>query len=148
MRRRLKNNGIITINGQSATWDTLVHGGDHLLMKLAPEQEFSRTPMNLEIVYEDDYILAINKAASVLMHPTSTMRDGTLATGVLYYYDDARCVLIEAMDGVKVMSLFGFVIIIENAICQCSIAYRRGRVHKDTSSFINGEDILIFVYDF
>ena len=57
MRRRLKNNGIITINGQSATWDTLVHGGDHLLMKLAPEQEFSRTPMNLEIVYEDDYIL-------------------------------------------------------------------------------------------
>ena len=72
MRRRLKNNGIITINGQSATWDTLVHGGDHLLMKLAPEQEFSRTPMNLEIVYEDEYILAVNKAAGVLMHPTST----------------------------------------------------------------------------
>ena len=83
MRRRLENNGIITINGPSATSDTLVHGGDHLLMKLAPEQEFSRTPMNLEIVYEDDYILAINKAASVLMHPTSTMRDGTLANGVL-----------------------------------------------------------------
>ena len=87
MRRRLKNNGIITINGQSATWDTLVHGGDHLLMKLAPEQEFSRTPINLEIVYEDDYILAVNKAAGVLMHPTSTVREGTLANGVLYYYN-------------------------------------------------------------
>ena len=71
MRRRLKNDGIITINGQPATWDTLVHGGDHLLMKLAPEQEFSRTPMNLEVVYEDEHILAVNKAAGVLMHPTS-----------------------------------------------------------------------------
>ncbi len=90
MRRRLKNNGIITINGQSATWDTLVHGGDHLLMKLAPEQEFSHTPMNLEIVYEDEHILAVNKAAGVLMHPTSTMRDGTLANGVLYYYDETE----------------------------------------------------------
>ena len=52
-------------------------------MKLAPEQEFSRTPMNLEIVYEDEHILAVNKAAGVLIHPTSTVRDGTLAKGVL-----------------------------------------------------------------
>ena len=59
-------------------------------MKLAPEQEFSRTPMNLEIVYEDEHILAVNKASGVLMHPTSTVRDGTLANGVLNYYDENR----------------------------------------------------------
>ena len=94
MRRRLRNDGIITINGNAATWNTLVHGGDHLLMKLTPEQEFSVSPMNLDIVYEDEYILVINKEAGVLMHPTSTVRDHTLANGLLHYYQETKDVLL------------------------------------------------------
>ena len=90
MRRRLRNEGIITINNEPATWNTLVHGGDHLVMKLTPEQEFSLSPMDLDIVYEDEHILVINKAAGVLMHPTSTVRDHTLANGVLYYYQETH----------------------------------------------------------
>ena len=90
MRRRLRNEGIITVNDEPATWNTLVHGGDHLVMKLTPEQEFSLSPMDLDIVYEDEHILVINKAAGVLMHPTSTMRDHTLANGVLYYYQETH----------------------------------------------------------
>ena len=90
MRRRLRNEGIITVNDEPATWNTLVHGGDHLVMKLTPEQEFSLSPMDLDIVYEDEHILVINKAAGVLMHPTSTVRDYTLANGVLYYYQETH----------------------------------------------------------
>lgn len=90
MRRRLRNEGIITVNDEPATWNTLVHGGNHLVMKLTPEQEFSLSPMNLDIVYEDEHILVINKAAGVLMHPTSTVRDHTLANGVLYYYQETH----------------------------------------------------------
>lgn len=90
MRRRIRNEGIITVNDEPATWNTLVHGGDHLVMKLTPEQEFSLSPMNLDIVYEDEHILVINKAAGVLMHPTSTVRDHTLANGVLYYYQETH----------------------------------------------------------
>ena len=90
MRRRLRNEGIITVNNEPATWNTLVHGGDHLVMKLTPEQEFSLCPMDLDILYEDEHILVINKAAGVLMHPTSTVRDHTLANGVLYYYQETH----------------------------------------------------------
>ena len=90
MRRRLRNDGIITVNNKPANWDTLVHGGDHLVMKLTPEQDFSLSPMNLDIIYEDEYILVINKAAGVLMHPTSTVRDHTLANGVLHYYQETN----------------------------------------------------------
>ena len=60
MRRRLRNDGIITVNNKPANWNTLVHGGDHLVMKLTPEQDFSLSPMNLDIIYEDEYILVIN----------------------------------------------------------------------------------------
>ena len=90
MRRRLRSDAIITVNGKPATWSTLVHGGDHLIMKLTPEQEFSLSPMELDIIYEDEYILVINKAAGILMHPTSTVRDHTLANGVLHYYQETN----------------------------------------------------------
>ena len=138
MRRRLKNNGIITINGQSATWDTLVHGGDHLLMKLAPEQEFSRTPMNLEIVYEDEHILAVNKAAGVLMHPTSTVRDGTLANGVLYYYDETE----QAHDFHPVHRLdkdtSGIVIIAKTSVVQHAFDKQHTKFQKVYDAIIEG----------
>ena len=138
MRRRLKNDGIITINGQPATWDTLVHGGDHLLMKLAPEQEFSRTPMDLEIVYEDEYILAINKAAAVLMHPTSTVRDETLANGVLYYYDESE----QAHDFHPVHRLdkdtSGIVIIAKTSVVQHAFDKQRTKFQKVYDAIIEG----------
>ena len=138
MRRRLKNDGIITINGQPATWDTLVHGGDHLLMKLAPEQEFSRTPMNLEIIYEDEHILAVNKAAGVLMHPTSTVRDGTLANGVLYYYDETE----QAHDFHPVHRLdkdtSGIVIIAKTSVVQHAFDKQRTKFKKVYDAIVEG----------
>ena len=138
MRRRLKNDGIITINGQPATWDTLVHGGDHLLMKLAPEQEFSRTPMNLEIVYEDEHILAVNKASGVLMHPTSTVRDGTLANGVLYYYDETE----QAYDFHPVHRLdkdtSGIVIIAKTSVVQHAFDKQHTKFQKVYDAIIEG----------
>ena len=138
MRRRLKNDGIITINGQPATWDTLVHGGDHLLMKLAPEQEFSRTPMNLEIVYEDEHILAVNKASGVLMHPTSTVRDGTLANGVLYYYDETE----QAHDFHPVHRLAkdtsGIVIIAKTSVVQHAFDKQHTKFQKVYDAIIEG----------
>lgn len=138
MRRRLKNDGIITINGHPATWDTLVHGGDHLLMKLAPEQEFSRTPMALEIVYEDDHILAINKAAGVLMHPTSTVREGTLANGVLYYYDETE----QAHDFHPVHRLdkdtSGIVIIAKTSVVQHAFDKQHTKFQKVYDAIIEG----------
>ena len=138
MRRRLKNDGIITINGQPATWDTLVHGGDHLLMKLAPEQEFSRTQMELEIIYEDEYILAINKAAGVLMHPTSTVRDGTLANGVLYYYDKTN----QAHDFHPVHRLdkdtSGIVIIAKTSVVQHAFDKQHTKFQKVYDAIVEG----------
>ena len=138
LRRRLKNDGIITINGQPATWDNLVHGGDHLLIRLAPEQEFSRTQMDLEIIYEDEYILAINKPAGVLMHPTSTVRDGTLANGVLYYYDETK----QAHDFHPVHRLdkdtSGLVIIAKTSVVQHAFDKQRTKFQKVYDAILEG----------
>ncbi len=139
MRRRLRNDGIITVNGKPATWNTLVHGGDHLVMKLTPEQEFSVSPMNLDIVYEDEYILVINKEAGVLMHPTSTVRDHTLANGVLHYYQQTN----QHYDFHPVHRLdkdtSGIVIIAKTSVVQHAFDKKRTHFHKNYDAIVEGQ---------
>ena len=46
--------------------------------------------MNLDILYEDEYLLAINKAPSIVVHPSSYHPNGTIANGVKYYLNNRR----------------------------------------------------------
>ena len=139
MRRRLRNEGIITVNNEPAKWNTLVHGGDHLVMKLTPEQEFSLSPMDLDIVYEDEHILVINKAAGVLMHPTSTVRDHTLANGVLYYYQETH----QHYDFHPVHRLdkdtSGIVIIAKTSVVQHAFDKKHTHFHKCYDAIVEGK---------
>lgn len=139
MRRRLRNEGIITVNDEPATWTSLVHGGDHLVMKLTPEQEFSLSPMDLDIVYEDEHILVINKAAGVLMHPTSTVRDHTLANGVLYYYQKTH----QHYDFHPVHRLdkdtSGIVIIAKTSVVQHAFDKKHTHFYKTYDAIVEGK---------
>ena len=139
MRRRLRNESIITINDEPATWNTLVHGGDHLVMKLTPEQEFSLSPMDLDIVYEDEHILVINKAAGVLMHPTSTVRDHTLANRVLYYYQETH----QHYDFHPVHRLdkdtSGIVIIAKTSVVQHAFDKKHTHFYKTYDAIVEGK---------
>ena len=138
MRRKLKNDGHILINNNQANWDTLIHGNDHLVISIKPEQEFTHTKMNLDIVYEDDYILAINKSSGVLMHPTSTVRDGTLANGVLYYYNQTN----QAHDFHPVHRLdkdtSGIVIIAKTSVVQHAFDKQRTKFQKVYDAIVEG----------
>ena len=139
MRRRLRNEGIIIVNDEPATWNTLVHGGDHLVMKLTPEQEFSLSPMDLDIVYEDEHILVINKAAGVLIHPTSTVRDHTLANGVLYYYQETH----QHYDFHPVHRLdkdtSGIIIIAKTSVVQHAFDKKHTHFHKCYDAIVEGK---------
>lgn len=138
MRRKLKNDGHILINNNQANWDTLIHGNDHLVISIEPEQEFTHTKMNLDIVYEDEYILAINKSSGVLMHPTSTVRDGTLANGVLYHYNQTN----QAHDFHPVHRLdkdtSGIVIIAKTAVVQHAFEKQHTQFHKLYDAIVEG----------
>ena len=43
--------------------------------------------MELNIIYEDEYMLILNKPAGIAIHPTMRHFDNTLANGVKYYFD-------------------------------------------------------------
>ena len=83
------NPSSILLNGQQACGRTILNGGDILTVQI-PETEKSKTilpvKMDLDICYEDEDILIINKAAKVPVHPSPGNYENTLSNGILYYF--------------------------------------------------------------
>ncbi|MFM0644441.1 RluA family pseudouridine synthase [Paraburkholderia bryophila] len=68
-----------------------------LVPDLLPEQlAFTPEPVPLEIVYEDDTLVVINKPAGMVVHPAAGNWSGTLLNGLLYRYGDAAAGLPRA----------------------------------------------------
>ena len=64
-----------------------VREGDVVSIVIPVKNEFAPEDIPIGIVYEDDYLMVIDKPAGILMHPTSAVRDGTLANAVAYHYE-------------------------------------------------------------
>lgn len=81
-------NGILLNGGWGRVRDIL-HTGDELIIQLI-EHDSSKnivpTNLPLDIVYEDEDILVINKASDMPIHPSQGNYDNTLANAVAYYY--------------------------------------------------------------
>lgn len=52
------------------------------------EQDINPTPMNLNIVYEDDDIMVINKPSGLVVHPGNGNTNNTLVNGLMYYTNE------------------------------------------------------------
>jgi 23S rRNA pseudouridine1911/1915/1917 synthase len=64
---------------------------------LLPEQlAFAPEPVPLDIVYEDDALVVINKPAGLVVHPAAGNWSGTLLNGLLHRYGDAAAGLPRA----------------------------------------------------
>lgn len=81
-------NGML-LNGKWARVRDILHTDDALTVQLI-ETESSENivpaPLPLQIVYEDEDILIINKASDTPIHPSQGNYDNTLANAVAYYY--------------------------------------------------------------
>ncbi|WP_026486757.1 RluA family pseudouridine synthase [Caldanaerobius polysaccharolyticus] len=83
---RLKSTGKIFLNGEIAhPWDR-VECGDVVDIDLAEDCDIVPSPVPLDIMYEDEDILVLNKQAGVVVHPTAYHYDDTIGNGVIYYF--------------------------------------------------------------
>ena len=84
---RLKWGDAIRVNGEPRHTDYTVTPGDVITVRLdetAPEYPAEDGPMN--ILYEDDWLLAVDKPAGMLIHPSRSCFHGTLANLAAGYY--------------------------------------------------------------
>ena len=87
LMNRLKWQDKIFVNGTARHTDYAVSIGDIITITLdEPKPDYPAENGNLTILYEDDYLLAVDKPAGMLIHPSRSRFTGTLANFVAGYY--------------------------------------------------------------
>jgi 23S rRNA pseudouridine1911/1915/1917 synthase len=89
-RSRLKEwilKGWVTIDGGQLRPKDAVSGGENVVLapEASPETQAEAEPMTLDIIYEDDDLLVINKPAGLVVHPGAGNYQGTLMNGLLHH---------------------------------------------------------------
>lgn len=86
--QRLIDAGDVLVNGKPAKAAYKVSAGDEVEVDLTPAPASNFTPENipLEIVFEDDDLIVINKPAGLVVHPAAGVHSGTLANALAYHF--------------------------------------------------------------
>lgn len=84
---KMIKDGLILVNGKSVKNSYILKENDLIKIGEYKEEEMDLTPekMDLDIVYEDNDVIVVNKANGVVVHPAIGNNHGTLVNGLLYY---------------------------------------------------------------
>jgi 23S rRNA pseudouridine1911/1915/1917 synthase len=80
--------GLVTIDSQTPSAKSKVWGGERIdiVPQAAPESgAFKAQDIALDMVYEDDHILVVNKPAGMVVHPAAGNWEGTLLNALLHH---------------------------------------------------------------
>ena len=86
--QRYIRDGNVTVNGRivKPSYVIRTHDDIDMLLPVVKPREIPPEPIPLNIVYEDDDFLAINKQADLIIHPARGNWTGTLVNGLAYYF--------------------------------------------------------------
>ncbi len=87
---KLKNNNCVFLNNKKCSINSTISLGDIISFSLDYDEDNSNivaTNIPLNIVYEDDCLLIINKQPNIAIHPSMLHYDNSLSNGVKFYFD-------------------------------------------------------------
>lgn len=84
---KLIKRGLVKVNNKSVKPRYIVELGDYILIKLPKPKELEIVPENipLDIIFEDEDILVINKPTNMVVHPAPGNFNNTLVNGIIYH---------------------------------------------------------------
>lgn len=142
--------GSITRDDRELYARDILHDGDKIIVRL-PREECEITPIegDLDILYEDDHLLIVNKPAAMPVHPTKRHQLDTLANIVSYYQQkrgegytfralnrldkDTTGIVVLAKDRIAYNLVFGKISKTYIAVCEGNIA-QGGTIDKPIGS--------------
>ena len=85
--QRLISEQAVTVNGRPTKSSYQLKPGDRIDLILPPPEtdEIPGEPIPLEVIYEDDAIIVINKQEDLIVHPARGAKSGTLVNGLVHY---------------------------------------------------------------
>ncbi|WP_136681571.1 23S rRNA pseudouridine(1911/1915/1917) synthase RluD [Neptunomonas sp. XY-337] len=86
--------GFVTVDGKQMKPREKLFGGEKIVITAQVEEieDHVGEDIPLDIVYEDDDILVVNKPAGLVVHPAAGHRSGTLMNALLHHYPDIAVV--------------------------------------------------------
>lgn len=92
--------GAVTVNGEMVKPSYTLQTGDviEMLLPEPEEQTIEPEPIPLEIIYEDDDIIVINKQAGLIVHPAKGNPSGTLLNALAYHLQSSKASNEHAID--------------------------------------------------
>ena len=87
--KRLTEHDGVAVNGKAVKPSYLIQDGDLIEVKLPslPREEVRPEDIPLDVIYEDDWILAINKPPDIVVHPARGHQTGTLVNALAYRFE-------------------------------------------------------------
>lgn len=133
--------GTVTVNGEPSRSNYKVRSGDVIRLVVMKQPPIQLIPENipLDVVYEDEHLLVVNKPAGLTVHPGVGNRSGTLVNAVLWHMGvrEAIDLVNEEEDREEIDVEEGFPI--DHSAVLSTDAVRPGIVHrldKDTSGLM------------
>ncbi len=87
----LLDNGDITVNNKSVNKSYKIKDGDSVQITVHPPKDAQITPEDipLDIYYEDNDLLVVNKPKGMVVHPANGNEDGTLVNALMFHCKDS-----------------------------------------------------------
>lgn len=88
--QNLLSEGWITVDGRPGKKSEAVAEGQRVRVRVPPAQTVSMEPedLPLEIVYQDEHLVVVNKPAGMVVHPAPGHRTGTMVNALLFHVRD------------------------------------------------------------
>lgn len=89
--KKLFDDGLITVNSKSVKPSYKVKSADMIDISVPDPVNIDIAPENipLDIIYEDDDIILVNKPKGMVVHPAPGHYGGTLVNGLMYHFGDS-----------------------------------------------------------
>ncbi len=84
---KLIEDGCVTVNGRLSAKNAKLKAGDEVVLNLPDPVSYDITPeeIKLDIVYEDEDLLVVNKPKGMVVHPAAGNYDGTLVNALMHH---------------------------------------------------------------
>lgn len=88
--QRLIETGAVEVNDRTAKASTKLRKGDRVsvLVPPPPSTEIQGEDIPIEVLYEDDAMLVLNKQPDIIVHPARSHNSGTLLNALVYYFEN------------------------------------------------------------
>lgn len=86
--QRLIGASEVEVNGRPAKPATTIKQGDVIRVRVPPppSREIEPQEIPLDVLYEDDHLIAINKQADLIVHPARSEKSGTLINALAWHF--------------------------------------------------------------